>query len=290
MLGKLREYDFYRKIPKDLTETSLHGSVLSICASIFMLVLFIAELWAFLSPQVVTNTIIDPNTDSLLRINFNITVMDLPCEYAMIDVIDVLGTRKDNVTKNINKWQVDETGVRRGYEGRNTEQRDIMHDVHHDLQVLQSNGIHAVPLDSRSYRSWLDDHEYVFANFYAPWCIWCQRLEPVWEAFAEKIEADQAPISVVTIDCVANVDICAENHIQAFPSMRLFKAGQYQSPEYRGDRTVDAINDFVNARLATDEQFKRLNPKQKQEHEERLLNERNDHPGCLLAGFLLVNR
>ena len=106
MFAKLRDYDLYRKIPKDLTETTLHGSVLSICAMIFMLSLFVAELWGFLSLQMVSNVVIDPNTDSLLRINFNITVIDMPCEFATIDVVDVLGTRYDNVTKNVNKWTV----------------------------------------------------------------------------------------------------------------------------------------------------------------------------------------
>lgn len=140
MLNRFKDYDFYRNIPRDLTEATTHGSVLSVCASIFMLVLFIAELWAFLSQQTITNVVIDPNTDSLLRINFNITVMDIPCEFAIIDVVDVLGTRKDNITKNINKWQVDAKGIKRNYEGRNMEQRDLLHDVHHDLEALQANG------------------------------------------------------------------------------------------------------------------------------------------------------
>lgn len=105
-----------------------------------MLVLFVAELWSFLSMQTITNVVIDPNTDSLLRINFNITVMDMPCEFATIDVVDILGTRKDNITKNINKWQVDSNGVRRNYEGRNMEQKDLLHDVHHDIDSLVSNG------------------------------------------------------------------------------------------------------------------------------------------------------
>lgn len=117
MFGRLKEFDLYRKIPKDLTETSAISHGLSLCASLFMLVLFIAELWAFLSVSVVTDIVLDPNTDNLLRINFNITVLDVPCEYAVIDVVDVLGTRTDNLTVNVNKWQVDANGLRRNYEG-----------------------------------------------------------------------------------------------------------------------------------------------------------------------------
>lgn len=47
---------------------------------------------------------------SQIRINFNITMLDLPCEYAAVDVLDVLGTNQQNVTKNIEKWNLDKDG------------------------------------------------------------------------------------------------------------------------------------------------------------------------------------
>lgn len=143
----LKSYDFYRNIPKDLTETSSHGAILSLCATLFMITLFIAELWGFMSPEYVTHVVIDPNTDSLMRISFNITLLDTPCEFAMIDAIDVLGSRNNNITKNINKWQVSEEGIRQKYAGRNVEQEEVQHDTHHDLEALQANGIHAVSVE-----------------------------------------------------------------------------------------------------------------------------------------------
>jgi len=291
MLSKLREYDFYRRIPKDLTETSIHGSLLSVCASIFMLVLFVAELWAFLSIQYASNVVIDPNTDSLLRINFNITVMDLPCEFATIDVIDVLGTRNDNVTKNVNKWQIDSKGVRRNYEGRNREQNDIQHDINHpEIEALHANGVHAIPIEESNFEGWLSTHHYTFSNFYAPWCIWCQRLEPVWEAFAERVEQLQLPVSVIQVDCVANRDLCLNQHIQAFPALRFFKDKDAQPPDYRSDRTVDALVEFVRQRVALDEQLAQMEPDAKLAHDIKKELLKDDHPGCLLSGYLLVNR
>lgn len=38
-----------------------------------------------------------------LRINFNITMLALPCDYASVDVLDLLGTNKVNMTQNIVK-------------------------------------------------------------------------------------------------------------------------------------------------------------------------------------------
>jgi thiol-disulfide isomerase/thioredoxin len=290
MFSRLKDFDLYRKIPKDLTETSTLSAGLSVCAAIFMLVLFVAELWSFLTLNFATNIILDPNTDTLLRINFNITVLDIPCEYAVIDVVDVLGTRKDNLTVNINKWQVDENGLRQNYEGRNLEQKDLEHDEHHDLEALHANGIHAIPLDTRNYEAWLQRHEYTFVNFYAPWCIWCQRLHPVWEAFAEEIEHQELPISVVTVDCVENRELCMEQKIQAFPMLKLFKHGVFQAPDYRMDRTVQALLEYANQQLAQNEALALMPPHEQIAHLEAKEKNRNDHPGCMMSGFLLVNR
>ena len=61
---------------------------------------------------------------------------------------------------------------------------------------------------------WLEAHHYTFINYYAPWCVWCQRLEPVWEAFAEKVQSESLPVSVVRVDCVANPKHCTDQKIQ----------------------------------------------------------------------------
>ena len=286
----MREFDLYRRIPKDLTETTTAGTVLSVCGAIFMLVLFIAELLAFLSTQAVSNIVIDPNSEPLLRINFNITTYDLPCEYATIDIVDILGTRNENVTKNIHKWQISKDGIRKNYEGRNVEQQDINHDIHHDLATLESNGIHALSLAENDFEGYLKDHTYTFVNFYAPWCIWCQRLEPVWEAFAESVENEKLPVSIVKVDCVAHATLCGQQKIQAFPTLRWFKSGIPNPPDYRSDRTVEAFTTYIKDKLSIDHQLEQLPPEEKAAHHERMKDNANDHPGCMMTGFVLVNR
>lgn len=285
----MKNFDFYRHIPKDLTESSSHGAILSICASIFMVTLFILELYAFLSPAIMTDVIIEPNTDNLLRINFNITVLDTPCDYAAIDIVDVLGTRNDNVTKNINKWQVDEFGRRANYEGRNREQRQLEHDTHHDMEVLSANGIHAPIVDAANFDKHLATHKHTFVNFYAPWCVWCQRLEPVWEAFAERVEADKTPVSIIRVDCVASRDLCVHHRIQAFPMLRMFKNKEPES-DYRSDRTVDALVQYVSDHIAADEQLQKLSEEARQLQIAETREDNKEHPGCMMAGYLLVNR
>lgn len=141
--------------------------------SVFMFTLFTVELIAFLSTSTQTNVILDTNADTRLRINFNITMMDLSCDYAVVDVYDVLGTNVQNVSKNIEKWQLDENGVKRIFSGRNKAQKEIQHDTHHpDIEELHKNGVHAIPLTEDSFEDFLKEHKFSFVNFYAPWCIW----------------------------------------------------------------------------------------------------------------------
>merc|ERR1711916_300045 len=149
--------------------------------------------------------------------------MDVACEFATVDVWDVLGTRRVNITSHIDKWHLDEKGVRALFHGRNKEQGEMLFDTHHpDIEILHQNGVHARPLDPSNFADWTDHHDYTFVNFYAPWCIWCQRLEPIWEAFAETIEGTPG-VSITKVDCVANSKLCMEQRIQAFPTLRLFK-------------------------------------------------------------------
>eukprot|EP00981_Chlorochromonas_danica_P000133 scaffold37_cov172-Ochromonas_danica.AAC.22 len=259
MWARLNNFYVHRRIPQDLTGTTStqHTTKSSTVFFVLLILFIIVELWLFLTVGVQSDTVLDPSTDdtSLLRINFNITLLDVPCEYAVIDIVDALGTRHDNVTLNINKWPVDAKGLRRNDESRNTE------------QPTHGNGKRVISLDGSSFDMWLSRHEYTFVNFYTPWCIWCQRLLPVWEAFAEKVEADHLPVSIVSVDCVANRELCLQHKVQAFPILKLYKHGQYQSPDYRAERSVDAFESFIHDRLSSDGQLViKLPPKEQIAH------------------------
>lgn len=80
------------------------------------------------------------------------------------------------------------------------------------------------------------------------------------------------------------------NRIQAFPMMRFFKENVAQSPDYRSDRTVDALLEFVQSLLAQDQQVAKMDENAKLAHSLKKELLKDDHPGCLLTGYLLVNR
>jgi len=293
---KFSDLDLYRKIPKDLTEASSHGACLSLVGIVFMLGVFMMELWAFLSVNYTTDVILDPNTEKMIRVSFDISVFDLPCDYVSLDVVDVLGTRKEGVTQNINKWGLNKHGVAEDYKGRNDDNSNLLKiDEHHNLDDLKKDGEQAVHVDAENFDNYLAQNKYVFANFYAPWCIWCQRLEPVWEALAEKIEKDGKPVSIIKIDCVKNHHFCIQHRVQAFPTLRFYTGGEDHMMQYQSDRTVEALDRFIDDMLDKDHFVKSIaDPEERaRAHQERIDDSQAaqaKNVGCNLVGFLFVNR
>uniref|UniRef100_A0A7C9AR98 Protein disulfide-isomerase n=1 Tax=Opuntia streptacantha TaxID=393608 RepID=A0A7C9AR98_OPUST len=95
--SKIKSVDFYRKIPRDLTEASLSGAGLSIVAAFAMIFLFGMELNSYLSLSTSTSVVVDKSPDGeFLRIDFNMSFPALSCEFASVDVSDVLGTVEYN--------------------------------------------------------------------------------------------------------------------------------------------------------------------------------------------------
>lgn len=270
--------DMYRKIPNDLMSGTARGSILSYLSLILMVVLFVWETWAFCTTSMVTDLALDKSDDARLRLNFNITMTDLKCEWAVIDVVSVLGTDQ-NVTAHVTKWNIDGNGVRQGYKGRNRNQKDLeMFDplIDSTIEELHEDGEDAVELDEATLEEYKKNHDYVFVDFFASWCSHCKALAPTWEVLGEimleashkKVEeihgtddhhnfSDEdwkhatkvnMPVVIGKVDCVQHKSLCnQQENIRAYPTLRLFidgKQGEGGS-DYQGHRTVMEMVDWL---------------------------------------------
>ena len=170
----LANLDMYRKVPVDLLEGSKQGSIISWMALVAMLYLAVMETLDYCSSKLVTDLALDhrsTTTDPHLVVNFDVTMMDLKCEYASIDVVSFLG-KQQNVSKNIQKFAVSAEGVQEQFQHRNVRQQDIrLHDVKvtKTIEELHDNGEHAISLDENTFKFAMEEHEFVFVDFYASW-------------------------------------------------------------------------------------------------------------------------
>ena len=270
---------------------------MSVCAMSVMAVLFFSETMAFARTKIVTSITVDENIEPQIRLNFNITMLDLHCDFASVDVWDALGTNRQNVTKNVDKWQIDEDGQRRIFSGRNREARDLLHDEHDQTleEMHAEGGALTVELTEANFDEFLQANDMAFVDLFAPWCVWCQRLAPTWEKFAQEVKKENMPIGVGKIDCMAQANLCRKQKIMAFPTLRWFQNGEAVTPDYKMDRTVDALVGFAKRKLEMDERYKKWqetagNDEDAEKKRKLFQQSRPEHPGCQLSGHLMVNR
>ncbi|XP_017617349.1 protein disulfide-isomerase 5-3-like isoform X1 [Gossypium arboreum] len=250
--SKIKSVDFYRKIPRDLTEASLSGAGLSIIAALAMMFLFGMELNDYLTVSTTTSIVVDNSSDGdFLRIDFNISFPALSCEFASVDVSDVLGTNRLNITKTIRKFSIDPDLRPTGAEFRSG---PLPHYIKHGDEVDEETNEGSVALNSASFDKLSHQYQILVVNFYAPWCYWSTRLKPSWEKAAKIIKQRYDPevdgrILLAKVDCTEEVDLCRRNHIQGYPSIRIFRKGSdvrethghHEHESYYGDRDTDTL-------------------------------------------------
>jgi Endoplasmic Reticulum-Golgi Intermediate Compartment (ERGIC) len=142
---------------------------MSIIAMSIMGLLFLCETYAFASTSITTAIAVDDNADQQIRLNFNISMIDLHCDYVSVDVWDALGTNRQNVTKNVDKWQLDSEGNKRIFSGRNRESRELAYDI--EAEEGEEYDGHAIALTKDTFDSFLKQHEMAFIDLYAPWYV-----------------------------------------------------------------------------------------------------------------------
>lgn len=255
------------------------------------------------------------------------------------DVWDTLGTNRHNITKDIIKYTIDNSGQARNFHGRNREEQALLHD-HHELwkegrriavvgdydrpqyryvagktiKLLQQEGeissssssssitsppTTATDLTPDTIQEFFNAHSLLVIDYYAPWCLWCQRLSPTWDDFANEIQQYQQQqqrhhqqqqhsslddVGVGKVDCVEHAPLCKGERIMAFPTIRWYQTGgKAIVPDYIGDRTVEALMEYAIRQIGS-----KINGDGDGGKEEE--DEEQHHPGCQLSGHLMVNR
>lgn len=126
---------------------------------------------------------------------------------------------------------------------------------------------HSLSLTSENWDRVVASQQTLFVNLFAPWCVWCQRLAPTWENFSVAAKEASLPIMVAKVDCVAEPDLCRQQKIMAFPTMRWYENGKQVGTDYKQERTVPALLAYSRSHLAgtTEQDYERGDPPQSDE-------------------------
>ncbi|CAN8024048.1 unnamed protein product, partial [Ixodes persulcatus] len=100
-------FDIYRKIPKDLTQPTVTGAVISILSCFFISILFLSEFISYMSPELASELFVDnPSSADKIPVSINITLLKLDCSAVGLDIQDDMGRHEVGFVENTEKTPV----------------------------------------------------------------------------------------------------------------------------------------------------------------------------------------
>jgi len=281
----VKKFDLFKRIDDGyLVSATTRGASCSVVAYILMVALAIFEFSEYLSSETTATVVMDGNQDKTLLIRFNITMLDLPCKFASVDVYDVFGVSKQNVTSHIKKTRIHVVHGRLEEElhvekVKVVDTADTPKEDPPEIEV-DEDGHHALDLHGEEgFSEELRLHDYTLMNFYAPWCKFCKVLAPIFEKAADDFDKIKFTHKIrskfASINCEKYATVCEKFKIKAYPTLLIFNKDKPIYPVFSGDRTAKGLVQYLKKAVY--------------EKETHMPNTFHDQ-ACRIAGYLNVSR
>ena len=128
---RVRDAHFFRRVPADVSEATKSGGIISIVAILTICWLVLTQFSEYATSRHATQLRLDGSKGgskdggAMIRINFNITMPHLPCQYASVHVADHVGAHKMGGQRNVHKVRLSRYGESLGmYEPHKYETKD----------------------------------------------------------------------------------------------------------------------------------------------------------------------
>eukprot|EP01135_Chromosphaera_perkinsii_P009930 Nk52_evm23s1967 gene=Nk52_evmTU23s1967 len=109
--GKIRSLDAYPKTQDEVRIKTSSGAILSIISTVLIVLLFLNELFLYMSPEVQTELQVDTSRGEKMNIKVDIVFPKIPCRVLSIDVMDASGEQQLDVMANLYKRRMDDNGA-----------------------------------------------------------------------------------------------------------------------------------------------------------------------------------
>ncbi|CDI85701.1 thioredoxin, putative [Eimeria praecox] len=120
-----------------------------------------------------------------------------------------------------------------------------------DQKTVMDSG--PVSLSDATYNDFMAAHPLALVMFYAPWCYWSRSALPELEAAAKLLSHHVPPVVSAKVDCTENEDLCNQEYIREYPTIRLYIEGVGHL--YEGRRYRSHILHWVDLKVDRDKQL-----------------------------------
>lgn len=127
------------------------------------------------------------------------------------------------------------------------------------LSVVAADDV--LDLSADNFDDVVAQHDVMLIEFFAPWCGHCKRLAPEYEKAATQLKKADPAVPLAKVDCPANTDLCQRFGVSGYPSLKIFRNGEF-SKDYNGPRETDGIVKYMRTetgpasrQLSTESEF-----------------------------------
>ncbi|CAH1644985.1 unnamed protein product [Spodoptera littoralis] len=110
LIDKFKQLDAYAKTLEDFRIKTATGAAITVAGGLMMVLLFLSELYTYMSPNISEELFVDTSRGHKLRINLDIVVPTISCNYLVLDAMDSSGEQHLQMEQNIHKRRLDLNG------------------------------------------------------------------------------------------------------------------------------------------------------------------------------------
>lgn len=248
LLRVFKNIDIFRSVPDDFIVATRGGFGLTIFSALACFLIFVCELQEFLTSRLNSHLEVDSNTDALLRINFDVSMLDVPCEYLTVGVWDTFGTSRSNITTNIMRTRLSHDGADSSQLEANEYTDEELTEIEYNHKKLSPEEVAEYNADwvsssdkaqHRDFRGALEAHDFTFVLFCMPDIGPCKLVIPVWGKFTANVNGlqgntmqefrdannDVADVRALQVNCADDAfeEVCLDQKVRSFPNIRLYR-------------------------------------------------------------------